>query len=154
MQCQQCKSKDKPLSSCKKCHSAIYCSKECQVTAWSTHRNVCGREGFEDFSSRLVRNDHVVHLTGDQYNIQQQVKVALLVVWVDEAFDTIEDGLYKLFWNPSGGDSDRSMSSLTFFSDTLTAGEVKQLVLDAKPAKLKIYKMRAVKLLVGSDSAL
>lgn len=39
-ECEKCHSTEN-LRECSKCHHAAYCSRECQVADWSTHKNLC-----------------------------------------------------------------------------------------------------------------
>lgn len=39
--CDQCHAFTDKLSRCARCHDAVYCSRECQKTAWKLHKQVC-----------------------------------------------------------------------------------------------------------------
>ncbi|KAF7336453.1 Zinc finger, MYND-type [Mycena sanguinolenta] len=45
MFCSGCRKTDGgPLRKCAKCHTALYCSKECQTRDWPVHKKMCGGE--------------------------------------------------------------------------------------------------------------
>ncbi|KAJ6470402.1 hypothetical protein C8R45DRAFT_1078463 [Mycena sanguinolenta] len=46
---------DRPLCKCSKCHSARYCSKDCQKRDWPEHKKTCGNETEESRMSRISK---------------------------------------------------------------------------------------------------
>jgi hypothetical protein len=46
------------LMKCKRCKAAYYCSKECQVTNWKKHKNVCDVVGSGSVSRSALKTSH------------------------------------------------------------------------------------------------
>jgi len=42
--CHMCSSTEKKLSWCSRCHAVAYCSRDCQVKDWKTHKEYCKKE--------------------------------------------------------------------------------------------------------------
>jgi hypothetical protein len=41
--CKECFIASSKMKSCSRCHSVVYCSRECQVKNWSIHKLICGK---------------------------------------------------------------------------------------------------------------
>ncbi|XP_076071147.1 uncharacterized protein LOC143042625 isoform X2 [Mytilus galloprovincialis] len=55
--CNVCKTKNQIMKRCTRCHSVFYCSKECQISDWKTHRQICQQINSRTNSSETSYKD-------------------------------------------------------------------------------------------------
>lgn len=50
--CASCGTSGVPLKKCAKCHTAVYCNRECQTSDWKVHKKVCAKQHAQGQSAR------------------------------------------------------------------------------------------------------